>query len=281
MNGTTDWFDTERIAPETYMITEGAPRLGCNLFLVGSSDEWLAIDAGLGIGDLRTHLEEIAGATPRLLLTHRHWDHIGAADQFEDVSIGAIEQTDGVVSTDPTTDAGYHLPSRFVQNWLDDARPFPEGFDPEAYEIPTLHGVRPVQAGDTIRVGDRGLELIPIPGHSPGQLSALDRSAGICFAGDVISPGGSVFTHLPGGNLRDHRASLERLIEHRESGAYDTLATGHGDPRRGEDLYILDEILEAVETVLAGAVEPDVGDEIWGPIHTHTVDGIDVLTRGA
>ncbi len=281
MNGTTDWFDTERIAPETYMVTEGAPQLGCNLFLLGAAGEWLAIDAGLGIGDLRGHLEEIAGATPRLFLTHRHWDHIGAADQFEDVAICDIEQTGGTVRTDPTTGAGLHLPSSFVQNWQDAGRQFPDGFDPDAYEIPILQGVRPVSPGDTLAVGDRRLELLPIHGHSPGQLAALDRAAGIMFGGDIISPGGDVFTHLPGGDLEAHRASLARLIEYRDDGAFDTLATGHGDPRKREELGILDEIHAAVETVLAGEVEPEVGDEIWGDIHTYTVDGVNVLTRPA
>ena len=72
------------------------------------------------------------------------------------------------------------------------AHAFPEGFDLESYAIEPVSGVDPLEPGAEIPVGDRTLETVPIPGHSPGPLAILDRSAGICHGSDVLEPAGNL-----------------------------------------------------------------------------------------
>ncbi|MEY7851754.1 MBL fold metallo-hydrolase [Natrarchaeobius sp. A-rgal3] len=279
MNATTDWYETERIAPGSYRITEGIGYLPINTYLLGDDDEWLLIDAGLGIGDLRAHAEAMAGTSPRVFLTHSHWDHVGSAHQFDDVVIHASEQRDGVVPVDTTTRGGVDLADTFVESWLETGSEFPDGFDPDGYDVPSVSGVETVEAGDVLEIGSTRLELLPIPGHSPGQLAALDRDAEICYAADVLSPDGSVFAQFDDSDLEAYADAVDRLLTLREDGAFDVLATGHGEPIRGDDLSVLDRVKTALESVLAGDASPRAEDDLWGPIHRYSVGDVDVVAQ--
>lgn len=281
MNDTTDWFTVEQIANDTYQITEGSGVLPCNMFLVDGGDEALLIDTGLGIGDLGALVEELTGEDVRVLLTHSHWDHIGAARQFDDVVINDRERApDGTVSLDVLEDDYDQRPREFMANWLEAGNPLPDGVDPDAYDVRPVDDVGAVAPGDDLLAGDRRLELVPIPGHTPGQLAALDRDAGICFAADVIEPGVEVYAHFRDSDLEGYRDSIDRLVDLRDEGAFDTLTIGHGGPIRGEDLSVLDEAQRALDAVANGEASFELIETSWGPTRQHTIADITVLTPG-
>lgn len=279
MNATDDWFETEHLAPFTYRITEGQGYLPCNTYLVGDGEHWVTIDAGLGIGDLRSHVEALAGSVPRLILTHRHWDHIGAANQFPDVAISEREQEDGVVTTTTKTPTGVDLAARFVERWAEMGKDFPNGFDPEQYSIKPVEGVTPLSPEEIIDVGSKHLEIVPIPGHSPGQLALLDRETSICFAADIFAPDGSLLAPFPDANLNACHTSVQRLIDLRDAGAFDTLATGHGSPIADNGLDLLDQLHHALDTILRGEADFTVGDDWWGDVRRYSVGDIEVVAR--
>lgn len=279
MNDTGDWFTVERIADGTHLISEGEGVLRCNAFVIGDGDEALLVDTGLGIGDLRSVAEDIAETDVRVLLTHSHWDHIGAAHQFDDVVINPLERAaDGSVSLDVLADSYEQRPREFVAEWLDQGRAFPDGFDHESYSIEPIHDVGAVEPGDELAVGDRTLELLPIPGHTPGQLAVLDRETGVCHAADVVEPGVEVFAHFTDSDLGAYRESVDRLIDLRDDGAFDTLTISHGDPFRGDDLSVLDDVERALAAVANDEASYEVIETSWGPTREHSVDGIVVLT---
>ena len=63
--------------------------------------------------------------------------------------------------------------------------------DGAALPIPTSH---PVRDGDVVEVGDVGLTVLHLPGHTPGSIALLysppDGSAPQLFTGDALLPGG-------------------------------------------------------------------------------------------
>lgn len=72
-----------------------------------------------------------------------------------------------------------------------------------------------IDDGRRFEVGDRVIEAVHTPGHTPGHLVFADRSAGQLFAGDHVLPTitpsiGFVFP-LPGDPLSDFLASLARV----------------------------------------------------------------------
>lgn len=281
MNDTTDWFTIEEIADRTYQITEGEGVLPCNTFVIDGGREALLIDTGLGIGDLRGMVEGLVDGPVRVFLTHSHWDHLGAATQFDDVVINPRERAaDGSVSLDVLEDEYDQRPREFMADWLELGKPLPDGFDPESYHIEPIHDVGAVEPGDTLSFGDREVELVPVPGHTPGLLAALDRESGICFAADVVEPGIDIYAHFMDSNLTDYRASIDRLIDLRDAGAYDTLTIGHGDPYRGSDLEMLDDVAHALAVVANEDATYELIETSWGPTREYVVGGITVLTPG-
>ena len=71
----------------------------------------------------------------------------------------------------------------------------------------------PVRDGNSIDLGGRRLEVIEIPGHTPGSIAILDVERRILFSGDTVQDG-SIF-------LRPH-AQYPRLLPQPEaSGGHD------------------------------------------------------------
>lgn len=277
MNATDDWFETEHIGPHAYQITEGQGVLPCHSYLVGDGDAWVLIDAGLGIGDLRTHVESIVGTTPSLVLTHGHWDHIGSAHQFADVKISEREQENGIITPDPVTSAGVDLSASFLEQWSADGRQVPDAFDPGDYEIAAVEAEDVLTDGDVISAGSKRLEIVPIPGHSPGQLAFLDRDGGICYGGDLISPGNSILAPFPDADLRSYLESVRRLRELHMDGAFDTLVTGHAEPMTGPELRILEHLEDALSAVIAGTASYTEESGMWGNVRRYSVGTIDIV----
>jgi len=94
-------------------------------------------------------------------------------------------------------------------------------------------------AGDPVPAGDRVLEIVPTPGHSPDHLCFFDRDAGDVYCGDLARHGGTiVIPARKGGDLRAYLASL-RLVRDL---APRRLLPGHGpivdDPIALIDQYI-------------------------------------------
>lgn len=279
MNPTSDWYELEEIADRSYQLTEGRGALPCNSFLLDGSEEALLIDTGLGIGDLYRFAGELVDAVPSVFLTHSHWDHIGAAHQFDDVVIDDRERTsDGRVTIDVLSDEFVDRPSEFVASWRELSRSFPNAFDPDSYDIPPTDGVGTVAPGDELVVGDHELELIHVPGHSPGQLAALDAGRGVLYGADAIGIDASLYAHFQDSDVETYVDTFETLVDLHASGAFDTLATGHNDPIHGTDLKVLEEMRVALGDILDGTAAYEVVDTDWGPARNYTFDGFTVLT---
>lgn len=54
--------------------------------------------------------------------------------------------------------------------------------------------------GDVVKIGKGELDVIHIPGHSPGSIVLYDKADGFVIAGDVLFSGSIGRSDLPGGN---------------------------------------------------------------------------------
>ncbi len=277
MVDTHEWFDVSQLREDVFRIREGAPRLPCHAYLLVGDGEAVLIDTGLGIDDLRRVVEDLAGSTPAVVLTHAHWDHLGAAHQFDEVYIHPRERhPDGTVSLDVFEERFAHRPGIFLDAWREAGRDLPSGFDPDAYRIRSTSTAGTVEGGDRLKRGGRTLEVVEVPGHSPGQVALIDRDGGICFGGDVLEPGGTIYAHFAECDLAAYRASLRRLIDLRDEGAFDVLLTGHGAPMT--DLSVLDDALAALVAIDAEEVAFELVDTHWGRSRRYEHQGVTVLT---
>lgn len=143
------------------------------------------IDPG---GETDRLLAEVAArhlTLEKILLTHGHLDHVGAADELRTRLGIPIEG-----------------PERAEQFWLDmlpqQAQLF--GFPPAQSFTPD----RWLHDGDTVAVGTLRFEVLHCPGHTPGHVVFFERGAQVAFVGDVLFKGSIGRSDFP----RGHHATL-------------------------------------------------------------------------
>lgn len=186
------------------------------VYLIDGGSEAALIDAGCGgAADLILANVEAAGVAParlsRLLLTHCHFDHTGGAQRLRrQIGCEVVMHADDA----PFLEAGDHVVT--AATW----------YHARIQRCPVDH--RLDHAEETIRIGDRVMTALHIPGHSPGSVAYLTETADgpLLFAQDVHGP-------LHPSLLSDadaYQASLQRLLDVRAH----VLCEGHFGIFRGE-----------------------------------------------
>jgi len=234
-----DWFSVNWVTGRTAVLTEPHVDglLQANLWYLRGRERDLVVDAGNGIAPLQPVLERFARGRRRevvCLVTHAHVDHIGGFHEFghrllhpaEREAAARIGDVLPLVATswpqevqDQLAEDGFVLPPLLV-----DAVPRP-GFDPAGFRIAPVAPTHTVVGGDLIDLGDRRLQVIDLPGHTPGSIGLLDEEEGALLSGDAIYEGGLIDT-LPESDVVRYRGTMTRLLEL----AVDVVYPGHGEP---------------------------------------------------
>jgi glyoxylase-like metal-dependent hydrolase (beta-lactamase superfamily II) len=276
MNDTDDWFDVEQLANDSWRVSEAT---FFNDYLLAGEDRALLLDASVGVGDLRTVVDDLVDVPVTVVLTHSHWDHVGAAHQFDDVRIHDAERpSDGAVRWDYVADEFHIDLEGWMDSWLERGQEFPDGFDPDSYEIKPVPDVGTVADGEVVDLGGRELELLHLPGHAPGHVGALDRDRGDLYGGDVVHIHQDLYIHFGGCDIHDYIDTFARLRELRDDGAFDTLYTAHNPPLSGEDLSLLDEYYEGLRAILADELPYEHNGE-EPPGRVYEIAGNEVVTK--
>jgi glyoxylase-like metal-dependent hydrolase (beta-lactamase superfamily II) len=226
------WFSHREIAEGVIEIREPYvdPFLQANLYLVRGRDRDALIDSGLGLGSLREELGELFERPLVAVATHRHFDHTGGLFEFDEVIVhrddaDAVANAEGFASVviedyPPEELSGYEPPETLLHAW-----PSP-GFDPRAYAVRPVTPTRVVDEGDTIELGDRTLNVLHLPGHTPGEIGLHDLATRELFSGDAVYESGVLLDELPESNIPDYVRTMERLRDL----DVETVYGGHDDP---------------------------------------------------
>jgi glyoxylase-like metal-dependent hydrolase (beta-lactamase superfamily II) len=224
-NSQLSWHTTTRIASNVYHISEPVgeiePRFNAptvNVYLVVGGEHAALIDSGLGVGDLGTEIGALTSLPCIVLNTHAHWDHIGGNAHFDEIAIHELEA--GAMTVEPNMGA-----IRKVMKSPRARAALPPSFDPDTYRIRTKPATRILHDGDLIDLGDHTLEVLHIPGHSPGHVAYLDAANGMLFTGDTacLSP---IYACFPGCDPAGLANSAKRMAA---LPGVRTVCPGHGE----------------------------------------------------
>jgi glyoxylase-like metal-dependent hydrolase (beta-lactamase superfamily II) len=216
------WFEYQH-------LEEGVTRLWephvirvmqCNIWHVRGRDRDLLIDTGMGLASLAAAARELFDKPLTAVATHTHLDHVGSLHEFTDRIVHRAEadtlrhpspnfsmrRADHPVAfIDSLLRAGYEVDDCFIT-----ALPH-AAFDLQHFGCPPAPATRVVEEGDQIDLGDRVLEVLHLPGHSPGSLGLWEAASGILFSGDAIYDG-PLLDELPGSDIGLYRRTMERLM---------------------------------------------------------------------
>ena len=153
-------------------------------------------------------------------------------------------------------------------------KPWPEGFNPTGYSLPSFKVNHWLKEGDRIDLGNRDLEVIHTPGEALNHICLLDRFDRILFCGDLLVRG-SLWTHLEGGSLKDLKESYKKLLNYIDD--FDQVMPSHNEPWL--DKEYLTESLAGVESVLSGQAEYKSITDPWGKqLRQYSFDRFSILT---
>mgnify|MGYP002335932655 CR=1 FL=1 len=203
-------------------------------YLLPGDDGWTIVDTGVGLPDAaerwRAELAGVEGPVARVVVTHFHPDHVGAAADLHELTGAPILQGALDYAQCELVWGNPRWAERLV-DWFH-AHGVPPGVTEELVEQGSLY--RPliryqpdpvlVQPGELVD----GWELVAAPGHADGQLCLLRD--GILLAADhvldPISPTVGLWPASRQDPLGDYLAALERTIEL----APRLALPGHGEP---------------------------------------------------
>ncbi|TQS74542.1 MBL fold metallo-hydrolase [Ornithinibacillus gellani] len=156
--------------------------LGTNCYLLSQHQEALIIDPGGDADQVIEYLESNQLKPLAILLTHAHYDHIGAVGDLRkhyglDVYLHANEK-DWLMS-----------PELNRSLYFDGV-----GYTTESPEQLILPG--------QMKLGSFQFEVLHTPGHSPGSVSFVFKAEQFVVSGDVLFQQGIGRTDLPGGDTQ-------------------------------------------------------------------------------
>jgi glyoxylase-like metal-dependent hydrolase (beta-lactamase superfamily II) len=211
------WFEHETVGDGVVRITEPHvdPFLRANLYVVHGRDRDVLIDAGLGLASLTGELPELFERPVLAVATHRHFDHVGGLHEFEAVAVhrddaesvanGEVFASLVIQDYPPEELSGYDPPETLLT-----ALPH-DGFDPAAYRVAPVTPTVVLDDGDVLDLGERKLEVLHLPGHTPGEIGLWEVETGTLFPGDCVYESGVLLDELPESDIPRYVRSMERL----------------------------------------------------------------------
>jgi glyoxylase-like metal-dependent hydrolase (beta-lactamase superfamily II) len=257
-----DWFVTRQVTRDLWMIAE--PGHVVSWLYLGSASAAL-IDSGTGIAAIKPVVESLTTLPVTVINTHYHFDHVGGNAAFAERLAGV--KAEALLRRHAPRDllrryvAGFAPvivkaeaaraadPDGFALAPEQSVRPFPAGFDLEAWRPGGVPATGVLAEGDAIDLGDRQLQVIETPGHSPDGISLFDPQSGVLFVGDTLIEG-PLYAHYDESSIADLAVSVGKLA--RLGAPVHAICAGHV-ARAIAEVSLIPETAQALQRVLDAA----------------------------
>jgi len=175
------------------MFTVGMIQENCFLLRRDGSDRALIVDPGEEAPKLLAAIEQLGLTLDGILLTHTHFDHVGA--------VAPIAKATGAEVWVPELEKGVLADINSYVPWPQFG-PF-ESWDAE----------HTVSGGERLELAGLEIDVLFTPGHSPGHVTFSIPDEQVVFSGDVLFQSSVGRTDLPGGDWPTLLESIRMLID--------------------------------------------------------------------
>ena len=175
------------------MFTVGMVQENCYLVRPQGSDRAVLVDPGEEAPRLLGAIEDARVTLDAILLTHTHFDHVGA--------VAPVAQATGAPVYCPVIEVPVLQDVMAFVPWPGFG-PY-ESWDPE----------HTVAGGERLELAGLTFDVVFTPGHSPGHVTYSVRDECAIFSGDVLFQGSVGRIDLPGGDAPTLMRSIALLLE--------------------------------------------------------------------
>ena len=166
---------------KVHALTLGAYQTNCYIIHDEKSTSCCVIDPGYEADTILDKLSELGLSLEAILLTHGHFDHVGAVRQLAADTDCAVY----LCAEDLT------MPTRLTAG--------------------TLYYTQTYAEGTLLHLAGLDISVLHTPGHTPGSVCLLIGDT--LFSGDTLFAGSCGRTDLPGGSWTQMQSSLKRLSQ--------------------------------------------------------------------
>lgn len=163
----------------------------CYLVKNEETNEGFIIDPGGSALKISRIIEQMQMTPKAILLTHGHFDHIGAVDELRDrynVKVYVSEEE-----------------SKFMQNYNNNLSVF---FGEGMIVKPDIS----IRDGEELEIAGIKMKFILTPGHTPGSGCFYVEDEGVLFSGDTLFCMSRGRTDFPGGSEREIIDSIRNKL---------------------------------------------------------------------
>jgi len=190
-----------------------------SVYLLEGSEKAMLIDAGTTMKDLDKVVAQITDKPVSLYATHAHPDHVGSAEYFSEININK-----GEAENMESRMANYKGKIKYLED------------------------------GQVIDLGDRQIEVVFTPAHTPGSTTYIDQGAGYGFSGDSFGSGNLL---LFSGTFSDLIATCQKIGKAMDEKGIEFLYPGHFNGTNPETRQRIRDMITLSQDVLSGKVKGD------------------------
>ena len=173
-------------------FTVGPVAENCYIVRRDGADHGVVVDPGDEPERLLEAIDSLGVAIDAILVTHCHFDHIGA--------VAPVAEATGAPVWCPEIEVPVLADIMSYVPW--------PGFGPfESYDADET-----VAGGEHLSLAGLEIDVLFTPGHSPGHVTYAIPSEGALFSGDVLFQGSVGRTDLPGGDWGTLLESIRGLV---------------------------------------------------------------------
>ncbi len=228
----SSWFKVFEVGHGVYAIAEPSNFQEVISYLILGEEKALLFDSGMGLSSIKKVVKQLTNLPLTVINSHTHYDHIGGNHEFDNILAIDLPYTIGRAKNGMSHDFVKHevtkeaiclekSPNKDTANYH--IKPFKiKGFIKEGY---------------IFQLGNRTLEIISVPGHTPDAIALYDKASGYLWTGDTFYEG-PIWLFDPETNLFDYQQSIQKIanISGQLSKVFPAHNTPIADPKRLKDL---------------------------------------------